>query len=386
MTDLQVQSKNKDSQQEELNPKRQKVDTTLQVLKPFRSQRAIDAAALATCSRSGPANLSECVASTSVLYQDKDFVVVSKPPDVRLDGDFDVTVEKLVHQLVPNLDKPRWIHQLDYATSGVIAVGLNRVAAGNAGRLFANRKTRKFYLAVVRGFMRPAKARQHHDAGQSTWTGFSWSSLPPTDGAGSLIRSKAADEEEEKGIEFKYGPSVAPISVKESWVESSCFFTKEGLLDKLYANSGMIPCFDVSGAIDEIGSNAFRMKIDPAGREARTQVVPIEYGFIDGQPVTKVLLRPIHGRRHQLRLHLLHLGFPIFGDATYGPVFCHETGIQETTFFQQSRMYLHALHLTLPFASSGLKVKSPKDSPFMGGKFRDLCISSIDPFILGSPI
>ena len=36
------------------------------------------------------------------------------------------------------------------------------------------------------------------------------------------------------------------------------------------------------------------------------------------RPVTKVLLRPTTGRRHQLRAHLAVVGHPIVGDATYG--------------------------------------------------------------------
>jgi hypothetical protein len=35
--------------------------------------------------------------------------------------------------------------------------------------------------------------------------------------------------------------------------------------------------------------------------------------------VTKVLLRPVTGRRHQLRLHCYCLGHPIVGDYTYDP-------------------------------------------------------------------
>ena len=34
--------------------------------------------------------------------------------DVRMDGDFDVTVEKLLHARFPDVDKFRPVHQLDH--------------------------------------------------------------------------------------------------------------------------------------------------------------------------------------------------------------------------------------------------------------------------------
>jgi len=145
---------------------------------------------------------------------------------------------------------------------------------------------------------------------------------------------------------------------------------------------GLLPCFGVSGAITELAPDDFRMKICETGRAARTQVVPVEYGLYNGEPATKVLLRPIQGRRHQLRLHLLHLGFPIIGDATYGPTYCAETGETDTNFYSEaSRMCLHAYHLNLPFVSSGLRMKR-RNQDFMQGKMEDLTFETDDPFHL----
>ena len=45
----------------------------------------------------------------------------------------------------------RHCHQLDYATSGVMCYARSKPAAGCAGWLFAERKTTKIYLALVRG-------------------------------------------------------------------------------------------------------------------------------------------------------------------------------------------------------------------------------------------
>eukprot|EP00596_Hydrurales_sp_CCMP1899_P010975 CAMPEP_0119044414 /NCGR_PEP_ID=MMETSP1177-20130426/31225_1 /TAXON_ID=2985 /ORGANISM="Ochromonas sp, Strain CCMP1899" /LENGTH=129 /DNA_ID=CAMNT_0007014485 /DNA_START=198 /DNA_END=584 /DNA_ORIENTATION=+ len=87
-----------------------------------------------------------------VLLKSSDFLVINKPHDVRMNGDFEVTVERLVLHWYPpfreiNL-KP--VHQLDFATSGALCIALNRKAAAAASEGFHQRRTKKEYLAVVR--------------------------------------------------------------------------------------------------------------------------------------------------------------------------------------------------------------------------------------------
>ena len=57
------------------------------------------------------------------------------------------------------------------------------------------------------------------------------------------------------------------------------------------------------------------------------------------QKVTKVLLQPRTGRRHQLRLHMVVCGHPILGDVAYQ---------SPTTISHPERMCLHAHQLKLP--------------------------------------
>lgn len=125
---------------------------------------------------------------TIILHNDKDFLVIDKPPDLRMDGPYPATVHKLVtywfpppsltksilehssdtdltqskhrHLLLEKISKLsktsdvpdniiRTTHQLDYATSGVLLMAKSREAASIACRAFADRMTRKEYLAVV---------------------------------------------------------------------------------------------------------------------------------------------------------------------------------------------------------------------------------------------
>ncbi len=72
-------------------------------------------------------------------------------------------------------------------------------------------------------------------------------------------------------------------------------------------------------------------------KPALTHWQALEHFEIQGQPVTRVQLKPITGRSHQLRVHMQYLGHPIIGDTLYA------------TPQQQSlmpRLCLHAAHLS----------------------------------------
>lgn len=87
--------------------------------------------------------------------ENEDFLLINKPPDVRMNGEFSVTVENIILYLRPDLraDQLRWVHRLDFATSGVLCVALTREAARHASIAFEERKTKKQYLAVLEGVL-----------------------------------------------------------------------------------------------------------------------------------------------------------------------------------------------------------------------------------------
>jgi 23S rRNA-/tRNA-specific pseudouridylate synthase len=114
--------------------------------------------------------------NAGILHESDDYLVLNKPPDLRMDGPFPSTVQKLLNHWYPpppatitNDDdgagervvapsapiavKFRPCHQLDYATSGVLLVARNAVSANRAREMFEGRHPglRKSYVAVVRG-------------------------------------------------------------------------------------------------------------------------------------------------------------------------------------------------------------------------------------------
>lgn len=196
-----------------------------------------------------------------VMYQDDEILIVNKPYDIRIDGDFPITVEKLVRSEVI-MDKFRLCNQLDYSTSGLLVLGKSKVGARNCNKLFSERKTSKYYLAIGTGHL--------------------------TQSIGEAIR--------------------------------------------------------VTEKIAEIQGD-FRMTIDPEkGLESETIAYPIKS---TGGKIL-FLVQILTGRRHQIRLHMRHVGYPIFGDATYSD------RDDET-----DRMMLHAWKLRLPYQKKTITVTAP---------------------------
>ncbi|XP_066545641.1 RNA pseudouridylate synthase domain-containing protein 1 [Amia ocellicauda] len=88
-------------------------------------------------------------------------------------------------------------------------------------------------------------------------------------------------------------------------------------------------------------------------KPSQTELTVLEYGCYNGDPVTKVLLQPLTGRTHQLRVHCSAIGHPIVGDFTYSLR-------KDTTPY---RMMLHAYLLRIPLEREPIQVTAP--DPFL---------------------
>ncbi|XP_043945659.1 RNA pseudouridylate synthase domain-containing protein 1 isoform X2 [Protopterus annectens] len=88
-------------------------------------------------------------------------------------------------------------------------------------------------------------------------------------------------------------------------------------------------------------------------KPCKTELTVLEYGTYDNDPVTKVLLQPLTGRTHQLRVHCSAVGHPIVGDFTYS--------------FKKDcspyRMMLHAYYLRIPIEEELIETIAP--DPFL---------------------
>ncbi|KAI8431621.1 hypothetical protein MSG28_016100 [Choristoneura fumiferana] len=83
-------------------------------------------------------------------------------------------------------------------------------------------------------------------------------------------------------------------------------------------------------------------------RLAQTRLLLLETGYYGTDPVSVVLLKPVTGRRHQLRVHCSAIGHTILGDYTY-------SNKEDSA---PHRMFLHAMRLILPLPQETLDVQT----------------------------
>uniref|UniRef100_A0A8C6AKU7 RNA pseudouridine synthase domain containing 1 n=2 Tax=Odontoceti TaxID=9722 RepID=A0A8C6AKU7_MONMO len=111
------------------------------------------------------------VENLCVVYRSRDFLVVNKHWDVRIDSKSwweTLTLQKQLRHRFPELADPdtcygfRFCHQLDFSTSGALCVALNKAAAGSAYRCFKDRRVTKAYLALA--------VRTQNQASLSWWS------------------------------------------------------------------------------------------------------------------------------------------------------------------------------------------------------------------------
>ena len=89
------------------------------------------------------------------------------------------------------------------------------------------------------------------------------------------------------------------------------------------------------------------------GKPAKTLYQALSYDT--ETDITRVLLTPITGRSHQLRVHMQYIGHPITGDKLYHP---------EPTRSPLKRMALHASFLAFKQPFSGKAVAIHGSVPF----------------------
>nr|XP_014704392.2 RNA pseudouridylate synthase domain-containing protein 1 [Equus asinus] len=211
------------------------------------------------------------VENLCIVYRSRDFLVVNKHWDVRIDSKTwreTLTLQKQLRHRFPELADPdtyygfRFCHQLDFSTSGALCVALNKAAAGSAYRCFKERRVTKAYLALVRGHIQESQMTVSYAIGRNS---------------------------------------------TEGRAHTMCIEGTQGCENP---------------------------------KPSLTELVVLELGLYAGDPVSKVLLQPLTGRTHQLRVHCSALGHPVVGDLTYGQA----SGGEDQPF----RMMLHAFYLRIP--------------------------------------
>ncbi len=185
----------------------------------------------------------------------------------------------------PQKRKLKFVHQLDFATSGILCLAFTRHSCAALAYNFQEKQATKLYLALVQGTIEQLhfKIKTYIDI----------------------------DETDERKFKMKQ------ITVEQY----------ENLKQEIQKQQQETPQ----------KSNSQNTIYNPLAnwKEAYTEGKVLCHATFQNQPVTKVLLRLFTGRRHQLRLHMKHLGYPIVGDATYA------------NDLQSPRMMLHSYFLKI---------------------------------------
>lgn len=97
-------------------------------------------------------------AELPILYEDDDVMVVNKPSGLLTHAKGGLSTESTVAEIVhpktsfaSDTDRPGIVHRLDRDTSGVLIIAKTAEAAAHLQRQFAQRTTKKTYLAVTDG-------------------------------------------------------------------------------------------------------------------------------------------------------------------------------------------------------------------------------------------
>lgn len=245
-------------------------------------------------------NIKTSDTKVEILYRSENFIVLNKAYDVVINSDdpkVKISLQLQLRKLFPNLANPNlhhefyFVHRLDYVTSGVICIALHKKACAVAALAFRERRTLKYYLALVRG----------HVAGEL-------------------------------------------LDIHNSIGEDKC----------------------------EIGGS-HRMCIEgnpncTSPRSAHTRLLVLERGIYATYPATKVLLRPITGRRHQLRVHCANIGHTIVGDFTYS----------NRKDVLPRRTYLHSFRLVLPNPMESLDVQTTDPFPNEGNCHKWMVVETLN--------
>lgn len=115
-----------------------------------------------------------------------------------------------------------------------------------------------------------------------------------------------------------------------------------------------------SGEIDlplaEDADNRPRQIVDPLrGRRALTRYRVLDRQGTGADAISRLELKPVTGRAHQLRVHLLSLGHPIVGDPLYAAP-------ESATRF--ARMHLHATRIAFMHPQTRVPLLFDSSAPF----------------------
>lgn len=95
-----------------------------------------------------------CHEQISILYQDDDLLLINKPSALlSLSGKHPLNKDSVHFRLVQDFPSATLVHRLDFGTSGIMVVALNKEINAHIGKQFQARTVTKTYTALLHGHM-----------------------------------------------------------------------------------------------------------------------------------------------------------------------------------------------------------------------------------------
>ena len=95
-----------------------------------------------------------CHEEIEILYQDKYLLLINKPGKLlTLSGKHPLNKDSVHFRLVKNFPTSTMIHRLDFGTSGILIVALNKEINGHIGKQFQAHHVTKTYTAILHGHL-----------------------------------------------------------------------------------------------------------------------------------------------------------------------------------------------------------------------------------------
>jgi 23S rRNA pseudouridine1911/1915/1917 synthase len=167
--------------------------------------------------------------------------------------------------------QPQLINRLDRETSGLVLVAKHATPALELRRLWERGAVRKEYLAIVHGHV--------------------------TTPSGRIDAPLGRDEHSAVAIKDTVRPDGAPACTKFEVVKTFHHAAVCSVAVPAASSRGVPPLEATRGGTP----------LEPAGGDACAT-----------RPFSLLRVRPLTGRKHQIRIHLAHIGHPIIGDKLYG--------------------------------------------------------------------
>ena len=103
-------------------------------------------------SQADPFIVPRCEEQIEILYQDQDLLLINKPSKLlSLSGQHPLNKDSVHFRLVQEYPTATLVHRLDFGTSGIMIVALNKPINGQLTKQFQARTIKKTYQALLHG-------------------------------------------------------------------------------------------------------------------------------------------------------------------------------------------------------------------------------------------